>query len=218
MCIRDRYTVEEWGANKRMGFYPYDTSGGFDEDGIRGFFCPKVSFNAGISFNSGNNTASVEQVKLEIPVVQEDKLVNTLDLGASTMTFKFYIGIYEDGFMKKKIAMQDSQGNDIVLNLTGAQAVQGNSNKTDNSSDYDYFQCGTGHEDHGVLLNNNGTFRDTIVFEDFTAYLPSNEELFIYGGSRYSVNYFIEPFEGTLNVNYAIDYDHTPPNLSLIHI
>ena len=202
------YTVEEWGANKRMGFYPFDGSAGFDEDGIRGFFCPKVSFNAGISFNSGNTSASIELPKLEIPVVQEDKLVNTIDLTASNMTFKFYIGIYEDGFMKKKLAMQDAQGDDIILNLTGAQAVQGNSNKTSNSLDYDYFQCGTDHEDHGVLLNNNGTFRDTIIFEDFTAYLPPNEEMFIYGGSRYSVNYFIEPFEGTLNVNYATAYVH----------
>ena len=202
------YTVEEWGANKRMGFYPFDGSAGFDEDGIRGFFCPKVSFNAGISFNSGNTSASIEIPKLEIPVVQEDKLVNTLDLAASDMTFKFYIGIYEDGFMKKKLAMQDAQGDDIILNLTGAQAVQGNSNKTSNSSDYDYFQCGEDHEDHGVLLNNNGTFRDTIIFEDFTAYLPANQEMFIYGGSRYSVNYFIEPFEGTINVNYATQYVH----------
>jgi hypothetical protein len=202
------YTVEEWGANKRMGFYPFDNSAGFDEDGIRGFFCPKVSFNAGISFNSGNTSASIEVPKLEIPVVQEDKLVNTIDLTSSNMTFKFYIGIYEDGFMKKKLAMQDAQGDDIILNLTGAQAVQGNSNKTSSSSDYDYFQCRVDHEDHGVLLNNNGTFRDTIIFEDFTAYLPPNEEMFIYGGSRYSVNYFIEPFEGTLNVNYATAYAH----------
>lgn len=202
------YRIEEWGADKKMGFYPYDNSSGFDSDGIRGFFCPKVSFNSAITFNSGNASANVQQPRLEIPVVEEDKLVKDIIISASTMTFKFYIGVYEDGFMKKKIAMKDINGDDIILNLIGAQKLQGNSNKTSSSQDYDYFQCGGGHEEHGILLQNNGTFNDTLQFEDFTAYLPENEELFIYSGSRYSINYFIEPFEGTLNVNYATAYQH----------
>ena len=58
------YAVEEWGADKRMGFYPYDTTTGFDDDGIRGYFCPKVSFNSSISLASGNQSATIQELNM----------------------------------------------------------------------------------------------------------------------------------------------------------
>jgi hypothetical protein len=137
------YAIEEWGADKRMGFYPYDTATGFDDDGIRGYFCPKVSFNSSISFNSGQTSATLETIKYEIPVIQGDKMVVNIDTANvnSDMTFGLYIGIYVDGVIKKKIRLQDSGGNDLVLNAQNARTSQGYSNKNDIQPNFDYNAC-----------------------------------------------------------------------------
>ena len=109
----------------------------------------------------------------------------------------------------KKIALRDSQGDDIILDMSNVISTeQGNSNKGSNSDPYDYFQCEENHEGHGVLLSNGATWRDVLLFEDFTAYFPQDQELFVNGGSRYGVNYFIEPLDGELDVRYATDYAH----------
>ena len=205
------YASVDWGAEKRMGFYPadLDDNGDYFFDGIRGFFCPKVSFNADIRLNSGATSVSIERPKLEIPVVGEDKLVEAIYTNTSTMRFKMYVGVYEDGFMVKKIPLEDAQGDDIILTMANVYATQqGNSNKGSNSDPYDYFQCEEGHEDHGVLLGNGAIWQDVIWFEDFTAYFPQDQELFVNGGSRYGVNYFIEPLDGELDVRYATEYAH----------
>lgn len=205
------YASVDWGAEKRMGFYPadLDDNGDYFFDGIRGFFCPKVSFNADIRLNSGATSVTIERPKLEIPVVGEDKLVEAIYTNTSTMRFKMYVGVYEDGFMVKKIPLTDAQGDDIILTMANVYATQqGNSNKGSNSDPYDYFQCEEGHEDHGVLLGNGALWEDVLWFEDFTAYFPQDQELFVNGGSRYGVNYFIEPLDGELDVRYATDYDH----------
>jgi hypothetical protein len=205
------YDTQDWGAEKRMGFYPadLDEDGDYFFDGIRGFFCPKVSFNADIRLNSGGTSVSIERPKLEIPVVGEDKLVEAIYTNTSTMRFKVYVGVYEDGFMAKKIPLQDSQGDDIILTMQNVYATQqGNSNKGSNADPYDYFQCEEGHEDHGVLFSNGAIWQDVIWFEDFTAYFPQDQEMFVNGGSRYGVNYFIEPLDGELDVRYATAYEH----------
>ena len=205
------YASVDWGAEKRMGFYPadLDDNGDYFFDGIRGFFCPKVSFNADIRLNSGATSVVIERPKLEIPVVQEDKLVEAIFINTSTMRFKMYVGVYEDGFMVKKIPLEDAQGDDIILTMANVYATQqGNSNKGSNSDPYDYFQCRENHEDHGVLLGNGALWEDVLWFEDFTAYFPQDQELFVNGGSRYGVNYFIEPLDGELDVRYATDYAH----------
>ena len=71
------YDIAEWGAEKRMSFYPYDFVNGLDEDGIRGFFCPKVSFNASLSL-SNNSPVTINDLEYEIPVIQEDKMVESI--------------------------------------------------------------------------------------------------------------------------------------------
>lgn len=205
------YESVEWGAEKRMDFYPadLDENGDFFFDGIRGFFCPKVSFNADIRLNSGATSVTIESPKLEIPVVGEDKLVEAIYINTSTMRFKIYVGVYEDGFMVKKIPLQDAQGDDIILTMDNVYTTQqGNSNKGSNSDPYDYFQCEEDHEDHAVLLGNGALWEDVLLFEDFIAYFPQDQELFINGGSRYGVNYFIEPLDGELDVRYATEYAH----------
>jgi len=211
------YAVEEWGADKRMGFYPYDTATGFDDDGIRGYFCPKVSFNSSISFNSGQTSATLETIKYEIPVIQDDKMVVNIDTANanSDMTFGLYIGIYVDGVINKKIRLQDGGGNDLVLNAQGARTSQGYSNKNDYTTNtFDYYACsdvfGTGG--NGAIFQYASNWIDVLEFESITAYLPQNEELFVYGGSRYSINYFLEPLDGSLVIEYVDNYQFTPPS------
>lgn len=205
------YATADWGAEKRMGFYPadLDDQGDYHFDGIRGFFCPKVSFNADIRLNSGSTSVLISRPKLEIPVVGEDKMVEAIYTNTSTMRFKVYVGVYEDGFMAKKIPLQDSQGDDIILDMSNVYATQqGNSNKGSNSDPYDYFMCEEGHEGEGTILDVGAIWQDVLLFEDFTAYFPQDQEMFINGGSRYGANYFIEPLDGELDVRYATDFAH----------
>lgn len=213
------YAVEEWGADKRMGFYPYDTTTGFDDDGIRGYFCPKVSFNSSISLASGNQSATLETIKYEIPVIQDDKMVVNIDTSNanSDMDFGLYVGIYVDGVIKKKIRLQDSGGNDLVLNAQGARTSQGYSNKNDYNATFDYKYCdGTGPftqgTDTGAIFSYNATWVDVIEFESVVAHFPQGEELFIDGGSQYSINYFLEPLDGSLVIEYVDNYAFQSPN------
>ena len=205
------YAQQTWGGEKRMGFYPVDidAQGEYVFDSIRGFFAPKVSFNAGLALRSGNPSANILLPKLEIPIAGEDKMVSDIDLASSDMRFKFFIGIYEDGFMSKKIAMQDVNGDDIILTMSNVYGIQsGFSNKSSNSDPYDYYQCDENHEDHGTILDVGAIYSDMLWFEDFTAYFPDNVEMFINGGSRYSINYFIEPFDGEITLTYATAFAH----------
>ena len=202
------YDTETWGASKRTGFYPDD-----DDEGIRGFFCPKVSFNASIDFLSGTSPVNITTPLLEIPVADEDKMVQTVFFQdpASTMRFKFYLSVYEDGLMAKKIAMQDVNGDDLILNMSNVESVRkGFSNKTSSSDAYDFFQCDEGHENHGCLLSNQSSYAysDTLQFEPFDAYMPTGQEIFVNGGSRYSINYFIEPLDGEIRMEYATAFNH----------
>ena len=205
------YATADWGAEKRMGFYPadLDDQGEYHFDGIRGFFCPKVSFNADIRLNSGATSLAISRPKLEIPVVGEDKMVEAIYINSSNMRFKVYVGVYEDGFMAKKIPLQDAQGDDIILDMSNVYATQqGNSNKGSNSDPYDYFMCEEGHEGEGAILDVGAIWQDVLWFEDFTAYFPQDQEIFVNGGSRYGVNYFIEPLDGELDVRYARAFEH----------
>ena len=156
------YDLQAWGGEKRLPFYPDD-----NDEGIRGFFAPKVSFNAAITFNSGNNFATLQAAELEIPIVGQDKLVQRIySLSAqSTMTFRPYVSIYEDGFMVKKIALQDINGNDITLDMSNVVNVKaGYSNKDDSLPTYDYFSVKDGNP---AIIGPSAVFYDTLVFEDF---------------------------------------------------
>lgn len=202
------YDTLEWGAEKRMGFYPDDNN-----EGIRGFFCPKVSFNSALSVSGGAGAITIDALQLEIPIVGEDKMVKRIfSLSASTtMSFKFYIGVYQDGLMVKKIPMLDGpSGNDIVLTSTNIQnVVQGPSNKDDNGGSYDYFDVRDGNPS---IISPGAAFFDMLEFESFDAYFPQDEELMIYGGSQYSVNYFLEPLDGELDVEYVDSYTGSNPH------
>ena len=208
------YALQEWGADKRMGFYPYDFTSGEDEDGIRGFFCPKVSFNSSVNLLN-TSPVTIDDLEYEIPVIQEDKMVENIlwqDVD-SDMSWKIYIGIYEDGTIVKKIPLQDVNGDDIVLDTSNVTAaVQGYSNKNDitvgNINDFHYFKCGDPLSNKiPTLIGPEVPFYDRLTFEPLTVYFPSNIEMFINGGSQYSINYFLEPLEGSLKISYVNDYN-----------
>ena len=203
------YDTQAWGAEKRMGFYPDS-----EDEGIRGFFCPKTSFNAAISLQGGASF-TIADAKLEIPIIYQDKLVDRIYSlsAASTMRFKIYVSIYEDGSMKKKIPLQDINGDDIILDMDNVtNVITGNSNKdVDAGGDltqYDYFDT---RNVRGAIIGNGAVFYDTLLFEPIQAYFPSGEELFVNLGSRYSVNYFIEPLDGELDIEYVDSYNGGTP-------
>ena len=209
------YSVEDWGSSKRMDFYPYDDTSGFDDDGIRGFFAPKVSFNAALSFNSGNASAILEGLKFEIPLVGEDKMVLDIEESdaASTMRWKAYIGVYKDGETVKKIALQDVNGDDILLdvsNLAGKSQGFSNKNQHGSSATYDFFVCPVQNNGvhQGAILDTvyDYQYRDTLDFEPTEVYFPTGEELMIDSGSQYSINYFLEPFDGELALDIVTSY------------
>ena len=209
------YSVDDWGSSKRMDFYPYDNTSGDDLDGIRGFFAPKVSFNAALSFNSGNPSATLEGLKFEIPLVGEDKMVIGIneDVPESTIRWKAYIGVYKDGETVKKIALQDINGDDILLDQSNIGGLsQGFSNKSNHgtSATYDFFICPVQNNGfhEGAILDNiyASTYRDTIDFEPVEVYFPTGEEMMIDSGSQYSINYFLEPFDGELSLNIVTAY------------
>ena len=208
------YSLQEWGADKRMSFYPYDFVNGIDEDGIRGFFCPKISFNSSVSLVN-SLPVTINDLQYEIPVIQEDKMVESIlwqDVD-SDMSWTVNIGIYEDGTMVKKIPLQDVSGNDIVLTTSNiTNALEGYSNKNDisvsNINDFDYFKCGDPLSNQiPTLLGPNVSFYDRLTFEPLTAYFPSDIEMAINGGSQYSINYFLEPLEGSLKISYVDSYN-----------
>ena len=95
-----------------------------------------MSFNSDIRYNSGSNLAAISQIQYEIPIFNEDRLTYQIDPtnAASTMTFGVFLGIYQDGYQVKKIRLEDSNGDEVVLNASDANAVQGNSDKTSHQS------------------------------------------------------------------------------------
>lgn len=172
----------------------------------RGYFAPFMSFNADIDWNSGNQAANISLLDYEIPILAEDNLVYQLQPQHenSDMTFAIFVGIYENGELVKKIRLQDSNGDDIVLDVNDATAVQGYSEKTDHSggaASYHYFEDDD-FQDFVVFATSVGTdVKDMLRWNlpnlNIQLYLPE-ETIEISGESRYGVNYFVEPIQGNI--------------------
>ena len=108
--------------------------------------------------------------------------------------------------------MQDSNGDDYILTPSGVQSYSplnpsaGTfSNKTDSSGDVHYYD-----EDGDIVLWKDDPTAlgaaDVLLFTGDTFYFPSNEQLFVNGGSRYSINYHIEPVGGSIVTTYVSEY------------
>lgn len=195
--LTDNWAQATWGAKRNSTSYPDDNN-----DTVRGWFCPKVSYQSNVRLNGNPTLVAVQNMSLEIPVAKEDEMVGDINLSASDMTFTPYVGVYEDGFMLKKVALTDSNGDNLVLSPTGK--TQGESNKTNGALSIDYFA-----ENGNTVFWEEGasvTFNDTLTFGTFVAYFPTDVDVFVNAGSRYSTNYFMEPVDGTINMEVATSF------------
>jgi hypothetical protein len=183
----------------------------------RGYFAPHMSFNADIDWSANQNFATLQTLKYEIPVLQQDKFVTELLPNGTntTMTFGVFIGIYQDGVLIKKIRLVDSNGDDITLNATDASAELGESNKTINPNqagfvrDYETKKISVLGIDTKFPLvadeSSVGEISDTLVWDmsSIPLYLPDNQTIEIYGESRYGINYFVEAIDGNLDAKFG---------------
>ena len=195
--------VSLYGADIRKNGYPENVLFGNE----RGYFAPHMSFNGGIKFANGTLSAQISQVKYEIPLVNDDQMVSSVFPGASTMKFAFFIGVYENGEMVKKIRMENSNGQPIELLSQAAAAVQGTTEKVNHSSSSTHnFYEDTSNNSRFAILEPalQSGYTDTLQWDEVPElYMPANEEIEINGESRYGVNYFLEPIEGTLSVRHT---------------
>lgn len=196
------FEQREFGVKKQMTSYPEEAN-----ESIRGWFCPKVSYNSNVRLN-GNPTLPVEisGLELEIPVVKEDGMVVDVssDNSLTTMEFSFNIGIYEDGMMIKRVALQDANGDDLRLRPNGVSYDRGsNKHIVDDGTSYvlsDYFESEVGQSPDSVYAWTDPSITpvDRLTFADVDVYFPTDVDVFVNGGSRYSTNYFLEPVSGVL--------------------
>ena len=214
-------TQTDFGLDVTNAAYPTQDANFGSE---RGYFSPHMSYSADILYRSGNAFANVPVINYEIPVLGEDGLVYQLlpQSPESTMTFGVFIGVYENGEMVKKIRLQNSNGDDVVLSIDDSTAVPGFSNKTNH----------TGSATHHYFKNSNYSFNVNLGFYRFSfsnyvifdantvgtdvrdmlqwnlddlgidLYLPT-ETIDISGESRYGINYFIEPIEGDIRATVS---------------
>ena len=202
-----QWKQRDWGVRKQMTSYPATTS-----QSQRGWFCPKVSFNADLSLG-GNYSVTIGSglLRAEIPVVDEDKMVTNLDHAnaASDIEFGLFVGIYEDGGMVKKIRLQNAGGQPAVLTPSGAITGAG-ANKTDENGEAHFYD-----EDGDIVLwvdnASSAGATDTLLFTGSTFYFPTDETIFVNGGSRYSTNYFLEPVSGSIRTTYVSEFTGSNP-------
>ena len=165
-----------------------------------------MSFNAAITFDNDSLSATIDDLTLDIPLIQDDKMVQSIDPSASTMKFNMFLGVYENGFPVKKIRLEDVNGDPIEIDASDATAIQGGSEKTNQNQNQGHHFCDDIDKTRYVILNPSNPdlatgYTDALQWsQEITVYIPSGEELLINGESRYSTNYFLEPVSGTLSV------------------
>ena len=179
-----------------------------------------MSFNSAITFDSGSLNATINDLTLDIPLIQDDKMVQSINPASSTMKFNMFLGVYENGFPVKKIRLEDVNGDPIELNASDATAIQGDSEKTNTNQNQGHHFFTNSDKDRFVILDPSSQndlqtgYTDALQWSDeITVYIPSGEELLINGESRYSTNYYLEPVSGVLKVtritNVSIHDQHT---------
>ena len=199
-------TKTDYGLDATHAAYPENEAFGNE----RGYFAPFMSFNAGMAFNSGNASAVVVDMSLEIPVVGEDGLTYQIDVlnAGSTMTFGIFIGVWENGELIKKLRLEDSTQTAFELSISDALVERGSSQKVwvSGSTDYHFFQDNS-YRRPVVFSPSLQDVQDQLrwVLED-ELFLPSDTDIEISGESRYGINYFIEPLQGELVASIGDGY------------
>lgn len=208
--------LQEWGGEKTDSFYPFEPAKSASEPAfweyIRGWFSPKVSFNAALSVPAGTGAITLVGMEYEIPVIQEDKMVRNINYtsASTTIEWNLCIGVYEDGAQRKEIVLNDALGNPLVIDKTSISGKKaGYSNKTDSTGEMHYRLGPTVADGELVIYENGGTVFDVLEFSDITAYMPSGEELFVNQGSLYAINYYLKPIGGEIVIDYPTEFVKT---------
>lgn len=207
----------------------------FDDDlqGEAGYFCPNISFDGKIQWYNGNTSNPSGDITVNIPTLKEDRFVYKLSPQApqTDMKFAIYMDIYEDGYPKKRIRLEDSNGIPIELLAQDSTAVAGDSNKStpvytnnlgpDHSIKYNAL-FGLLSQEKAAILDSTRQqdYTDALQWSTVDLYLP--EESFLestfFGDSRYGYNIFVEPISGNLfaeAVTYFIPVNSSGNQVSL---
>ena len=188
------------------------------EDNL-GWFCPHMNFKGRVEYTYHPTLTRFRPtgtIKLDIPVIGEDKFIYNIDPTQSDAEFNLCIGIYEDGYLKKEIALRNSDGTPIVLQASNATAVEGESYKyLQSRKDFERkaYDPAYGNVQLGLYFNANihptSGRKDMLQWSTVDAYLPDLEQMLIdiYSESRYAVNYYLKPVSGSLRVSYANDFE-----------
>lgn len=186
---------------------------GSDTQGEAGYFCPNISFDGRIQWFNGNASNPSGNITLNIPTLKEDRFVYKLfpQNGNTDMKFAVYMDLYEDGYPKKRIRLEDSNGVPIVLAAQDATAVAGDSEKStvvltnalgpDHSIKYTAL-FGLLSQEKAAILDptRQADYSDALQWSSEDLYLPENEflETTFFGDSRYGFNLFVEPISGSI--------------------
>lgn len=198
----------QFGLDATNAAYPEEEAFGNE----RGYFAPFMSYDADISYRSGNAFADISEINFELPILGEDKIVYQLkpQRAESTMTFGIFIGVYENGELVKKLRLEDSNGDAVVLNASDATAVAGFSNKTQHTGNTNHNYWYDSDRDEYVIFPSGWTDVQDMLSWNLAdlglnqLYLP-NETIEVSGESRYGVNYFIEPIQGEIRSQVGFD-------------
>ncbi len=198
----------KFGLDATNAAYPEEEAFGNE----RGYFAPFMSYDADISYRSGNAFADISEINFELPILGEDKIVYQLkpQRAESTMTFGIFIGVYENGELVKKLRLEDSNGDAVVLNASDATAVAGFSNKTQHTGNTNHNYWYDSDRDEYVIFPSGWTDVQDMLSWNLAdlglnqLYLP-NETIEVSGESRYGVNYFIEPIQGEIRSQVGFD-------------
>ena len=202
-------TYQEFGIRRQTtNLYGQETQG------ETGYFCPHMSFDGKIQWYNGNRSNPSGNIKIEFPTVGDSNFVyKVLNTNQNTdMTFGIFMDIYEDGFPRKRLRLNDSSGTPIVLTAQSATATTGtseksNSNPTPSNIGPDFAIKYTAiwgllNDDKPAILDSTrqSDYADALEWPSVDLYLPSDDELGMtfYGDSRYGYNIFVEPLDGKM--------------------
>lgn len=177
----------------------------------QGYFCPHMSFKARIQYLSGARFVATGSIGYELPTIDEDKMVYKINKNSSDMKFGLFACIYEDGYLKREIRLNDSNSDPIELDIANATVVRGDSSKDQNqitNFGADFFA-----DDQGSIRARINTLVypgiiDKLEFPSVNAYLPTDEsiDLDVAGESRYGVSIVLKPIFGQINIEYVSSY------------
>ena len=173
-----------------------------------------MSFDGKIQWYNGNRSNPSGTITVEFPTVGDSSFVyKVLNTNQNTdMTFGIFMDIYEDGFPRKRLRLNDSTGTPIVLTAQSATATTGSSEKsnpnpTPSAIGPDFAIKYTAiwgllNSDKPAILDSTrqSDYADALEWSSVDLYLPSDDELGMtfYGDSRYGYNIFVEPLDGKM--------------------